>query len=138
MWTIHPSQLYSLANAAALFGVLHLGFRWKRRHGQIFFFFILLYAVSRFLLEYTRADEAETYLLGLPTLLTWLGHSAAAGKLGGLTISQNVAAAMAAAAVAALAWLKRSTNPHMRAEYEPPSDEPSPREGSLKRKGKRG
>jgi len=136
-WTIHPSQLYSLVNAAGLFAVLHLAFRWKRRHGQIFFFFILLYAVSRFLLEYTRADETETYLVGLPTLLRWLGHGAAAGNLGGLTISQNVAAAMAAAAVAALVWLNRSTHPHRGADYEPSPDKPIPAAGSNQRKGKR-
>jgi phosphatidylglycerol:prolipoprotein diacylglycerol transferase len=132
--SIHPSQLYSLVNALGLFGVLHLGFRHKRRHGQIFFTFILLYAASRFLLEYTRADEAEVYFLGLPTLLEWVGRPDAAERLAGLTISQNFAAWMFAAAAAVLVWLGRSRSPTLQADWQPPphrlSGDPGPRKGT--------
>ncbi|MGB2781251.1 MAG: prolipoprotein diacylglyceryl transferase [Phycisphaerae bacterium] len=132
---IHPSQLYALVNALALFVLLHLWFRHKRRHGQIFFTFILLYGASRFLLEFVRADEAEVYFLGLPTLLEGLGWPEAAGRLGGLTISQNVAAWMFAAAAGTLVWLGRSPSPLLRADYQPPPD-PSPGDTRPK-KGKR-
>jgi prolipoprotein diacylglyceryltransferase len=111
-----------MVNALAPFVLLHLEFRHNRRHGQIFFTFILLYAASRFLLEYTRADEAEIHLLGLPTLLEWLGWPEAAQRLGGLTISQSVAAWMFVAGGAALAWLARSRNPRRRADWQPPAE----------------
>jgi len=118
---IHPSQLYSLANALFLFVLLHLLFARKRRHGQVFFTFLLLYAVSRFLLECTRADEAWGYLLGLPTLLKGLGMEEAAARLPGLSISQNVAIVMAVVSGAALVWLFRSRRRELAADYAPPA-----------------
>ena len=138
MPAIQPAQLYALVNAAALFVLLWVGFGRKRRHGQVFFAFILLYAVSRFLLEYLRADEAEAYLLGLPTLLRLIGRPDAAAGLAGLTISQNVAALLAAASVTALVALQRSHNRQLQADYVPlePRPRPAATEGK-RRKEKR-
>jgi len=121
MPAIQPTQLYSLANGLLLFLALAATFSWKRRHGQVFFAFILLYAVSRFLLEFLRADEAEAYLLGLPTLLGAAGFPQEAARLHLLTISQNVAIGMAAVAVAALALLARSRRRELQADYAPPA-----------------
>jgi len=137
---IHPSQLYSLVNALLVFLVLQLGFMRKRRHGQVFLAFVLLYAVSRFLLEFIRADEAEAYLMGLPTLLGWLGLREAAAALPHLTISQNLAMAAAVAAAIALAALRRSERRAWRADYQPtwPTGVRTDRQPSSKhRKGKR-
>ena len=118
---IFPAQLISFANAMLLFLVLAAMFRVKRRHGQIILSFVLLYGVSRFLLECLRADEADAYLLGLPTLLSAMGLEDAAGRLPLLTISQNLAILMVAGSVAGLALLARSRRPQLLASYAPPS-----------------
>jgi phosphatidylglycerol:prolipoprotein diacylglycerol transferase len=94
MPAIHPSQVYSLVNALLLSVVLSLGFWRRRRNGQILLTFVVLYGVTRYLLEMIRADEPEIYLLGLPTLLRLVGARAAAEALPGLTISQNIAIVM--------------------------------------------
>jgi len=125
MPAIHLTQLYSIVNALLLFVVLHLGFRWKRRHGQVIFSFILLYALSRFLLEYLRADEAEAYLLGLPTLFRAVGLEDWVWRLPRLTISQNAAIVMVLAAGAGLVWLGRSTRRELQADFVPPAIEPT-------------
>jgi phosphatidylglycerol:prolipoprotein diacylglycerol transferase len=127
MPAIHPTQLYSIINALLLFAILHLGFRWKRRHGQVIFSFILLYALSRFLREYLRADEAEAFLLGLPTLLRAAGWEEWAWRLPRLTISQNVAIGMALVAGAGLVGLSRSTRQELQADFVPPVIEPTGR-----------
>jgi len=141
---LHPSQVYAIVNALLLFGVLQVMFRHKRRHGQIILVFAVLYGVSRFLMEFLRADEAAVYLLGLPTLLRALGHEAAGARLGGLTISQNVAVVIVAAAAGALALLGRSARREWQAAYVPPapavrgSDRPDGRKHPKPRKGKHG
>jgi prolipoprotein diacylglyceryltransferase len=119
-------------------------FRHKRRHGQMILAFAVLYGVSRFLMEFLRADEAPAYLLGLPTLLRALGHEAAGARLGGLTISQNVAVVIVAAAAGALVLLGRSTRHEWQATYAPPAptvrgpDRPDGRKRPRPRKGKHG
>jgi phosphatidylglycerol:prolipoprotein diacylglycerol transferase len=120
---IFPTQLISFTNAMLLFLVLYAMFPFKRRHGQVLVMFVLLYGISRFLLECLRADEADAYLLGLPTLLSALGQNGAAGRLPLLTISQNLAILMVAGSVTALALLARSRRPQLQASYAPP---PSP------------
>jgi phosphatidylglycerol:prolipoprotein diacylglycerol transferase len=132
---IYPAQLLSLLNAALLTLVLYTMWRWKRRHGQIIFALILLYGVSRFLLEILRADEAAVYLLGLPTLLEALGMHATAARLPGMTISQNVAIGMAVAGVVGLVLLARSRRPTLQADYVPPA--PAPEDSPEPKRGKR-
>jgi phosphatidylglycerol:prolipoprotein diacylglycerol transferase len=117
---IFPAQLISFTNAMLLFLLLYALFPFKRRHGQILVMFVLLYGVSRFLLECLRADEADAYLLGLPALLTALGQEGAANRLPLLTISQNLAILMVVGSVAALALLERSRRPQLQASYAPP------------------
>ena len=117
---IFPAQLISFANAMLLFLVLAAMFRVKRRHGQIILAFVLLYGMSRFLLECLRADEADAYLLGLPALLAALGMEDAAGRLPLLTISQNLAILMVAGSAVGLALLGRSRRPRLQASYVPP------------------
>jgi prolipoprotein diacylglyceryltransferase len=113
--------LISFLNAVLLFLVLHAMFPFKRRRGQVLFVFILLYGVSRFFLEYLRADEAAAYFLGLPTLLSALGMPDAAARLPGLTISQSVGLVLVAASAAVLAGLARSRRPELDANDSPPA-----------------
>jgi phosphatidylglycerol:prolipoprotein diacylglycerol transferase len=53
---LHPTQLYDALNGLAIF--LFLIWRAKRKafDGQIFFFFLLLYSVTRFFIEMLRGD----------------------------------------------------------------------------------
>ncbi|MCZ6815569.1 MAG: prolipoprotein diacylglyceryl transferase [Planctomycetota bacterium] len=65
---VHPAQLYAVINGILLAGLLSLIFYYRRRHGVLLGVFLLIYPVSRFLLELIRQDNPLDY--------------------GGLTISQ--------------------------------------------------
>jgi phosphatidylglycerol---prolipoprotein diacylglyceryl transferase len=79
---VHPTQLYeSLACLAiCLFGVWRYR-RGKHFRGELFFQYIALYAIFRFLVELVRADERGAWLDGLLTtsqlvslpMLLWAG-----------------------------------------------------------------
>jgi phosphatidylglycerol:prolipoprotein diacylglycerol transferase len=127
---IYPAQLLSFVNAMLLFVVLWAMFPLKRRHGQVIFMFILLYGISRFFLECIRADEAQAYLLGLPSLLGSLGFAGAAARLPLLTISQNVAIVMVAGSIAVLVWLGRTRRPRLQVSYVPPVQAAGPNAGA--------
>ena len=82
----HPSQLYASLNALLLCLLVWQLQPLPSRDGVAFFVAILLYAVSRFLLEWVRSDEA--------------------GQLGTqLTISQLIALGSGIVAAIALVWL---------------------------------
>jgi phosphatidylglycerol:prolipoprotein diacylglycerol transferase len=118
MPAIQPAQLYSLVNALGLALVLSVMFRRRRRNGQILLTFAVLYGTTRFLLEAIRADEPETYLLGLPTVLRLAGAREAAEALPGLTISQNIAVVMVVGGGLLLGWLMRSRRPGLVVELD--------------------
>jgi phosphatidylglycerol---prolipoprotein diacylglyceryl transferase len=61
---LHPTQLYEAAGGLALF--LFLIWREKRKSydGQIFWFFLLLYSILRFLIEIVR-DDPRGFLFGM-------------------------------------------------------------------------
>ena len=117
MPAIHPSQAYSLVNALALSVVLSVMFWRRRRNGQVLLAFVVLYGLTRYLLEVIRADEPEVYLLGLPTLLRLLGAREAAGALPGLTISQNIAVVMVVGGGLLLWRLMKSRRPGLVVEH---------------------
>lgn len=60
---LHPSQLYESFSALLLW--FYLEWRYKRQtyRGQIFLHAITVYAVIRFLIEYSRGDEYRGYVL---------------------------------------------------------------------------
>jgi len=125
---IHPSQLYSLANALLLSLVLGALFWRRRRNGQVLLAFVVLYGIARFLLEAIRADEPEIYLVGLPTLLRLFGAHGAAEALPGLTISQNIAIVMVVGGAIGWAMLARrppDVEPVRGAASGPSPDPPS-------------
>lgn len=86
---VHPSQLYSAANAAilCLFVLAYEPFR--KREGELFAWFLILYPVTRFLLEIIRADEPGSY--------------------GGLTIAQVVSLGLLVCGIATWIYLWRFT-----------------------------
>jgi phosphatidylglycerol:prolipoprotein diacylglycerol transferase len=53
----HPTQLYSSAAALVIFLLLLLIYRFHRFRGQVFWSYVVLYSVGRFILEYFRGDE---------------------------------------------------------------------------------
>ena len=69
---VHPTQLYEsfAALAIAAFLILYVQAR-KRYDGQVFVAFLLLYAASRFVIEFWRSDDRGG-VLGLSTS-QWLG-----------------------------------------------------------------
>jgi phosphatidylglycerol:prolipoprotein diacylglycerol transferase len=62
---LHPAQIYSSVNGLFIFLVLVALRRIKRFEGQIFWTYVLLYGVSRFVLEYFRGDERGMFLQGM-------------------------------------------------------------------------
>jgi len=82
---LHPSQLYLSAADLALFAVLLVLSRRKRRDGQLFLWYVILYAALRTALEFTRGDPR--------------------GMLWGFSTSQYIAVATALTAVVPL-WLR--------------------------------
>jgi phosphatidylglycerol:prolipoprotein diacylglycerol transferase len=62
---LHPTQLYSSLNCLIIFAIL-LGLKRIRTfEGQIFWIYVFLYGVTRFVLEYFRGDERGMFLDGM-------------------------------------------------------------------------
>jgi phosphatidylglycerol---prolipoprotein diacylglyceryl transferase len=66
--TVHPTQLYEIAMALVMFGILWYagGGRVRLRTGQLFAMYMMLYAVERFLIEFVRA-KGDRIVFGLST-----------------------------------------------------------------------
>lgn len=54
---VHPTQLYSSLNALIIFIILVLLNRKKRFNGELFWLYLLLYAITRFGIEFLRGDD---------------------------------------------------------------------------------
>ncbi len=83
---LHPTQIYSAVNASLICLFLFAYFPFQQRDGETLALFMVLYPISRFLLEIIRNDESA--ILGT-----------------GLTISQNVSLGILAASVAMWAYV---------------------------------
>lgn len=62
---LHPTQIYSVVTNLVIFGVLII---WKKRQkfsGELFLLFMLLYALTRSLVEIFRDDPRGVYLAGI-------------------------------------------------------------------------
>jgi phosphatidylglycerol:prolipoprotein diacylglycerol transferase len=86
---LHPTQLYHAGANLMIFIVLFAWRRRKRFDGQLFWGYVLLYAIGRTIIEVFRGDFRGPRLGGL------------------LSISQAIAVAMALLAVFMLRWLSR-------------------------------
>jgi phosphatidylglycerol---prolipoprotein diacylglyceryl transferase len=58
---VHPTQLYEAAGNLAIFAALSAYYRHKKFDGQIWWLYILSYAVLRFVVEFFRGDYAVHY-----------------------------------------------------------------------------
>jgi len=54
---VHPSQLYAVINAFLIAWVLSTIFYYRKRHGVVLGCFLILYSISRLILESIRADN---------------------------------------------------------------------------------
>lgn len=85
--TVHPAQLYMAFGLIAIFAVLKQALLRERPAGVVFFGYVFLYGVLRFLVELVRGDSARS--------------------VSGLTVSGAISAAFVALGIAALVYLAR-------------------------------
>lgn len=86
---LHPTQLYSAANNLIVFGFLFFFKRVKKFEGQLFWIYVLLYGITRSIIEIFRGDPRGGVLFGI------------------LSVSQTIGAAMSIIAVFMLVVLGR-------------------------------
>jgi len=84
----HPTQIYSSVSGFLLFGLLYYLLRHKRFDGQVFLAYVILYGITRTLIESLREN-----------LTVW----------GPVTVSQLVSVLMVIAAAGYYRYLKRGT-----------------------------
>ena len=100
---MHPAQLYAVINGLLLSALLSLIFYYRRRHGVLLGLFLLIYPVSRFLLELIRQDNPLDY--------------------GGLTISQFLGLGVSLIGIVYLWYIYRLPEKCPRAvEFIPPEE----------------
>ena len=103
---LHPAQIYSSLNALVLALLTHCYFRHRHHDGAVVAVGLLIYPITRFILEFLRADEIGQF--NTP-----------------LTISQWVSLGMLAAGLLFLWWLTKRSAPVIRAKRTV-SETPSP------------
>lgn len=52
-----PTQLFESGACLVLFGILHILFKKRSFYGQVFFSYIILYSIARFVIEIYRGDD---------------------------------------------------------------------------------
>lgn len=67
---LHPTQLYSVFTLLIIFTILKMFKRYQRFEGQLFFLYVMMYAVGRGILEIFRGDIRRGFIIG-----DWLSHS---------------------------------------------------------------
>lgn len=67
---IHPTQVYSSVNAFLLAGIILFSYRFRRFDGQSFALMLILYGITRFVIEWIRQDEAGQFGTDL-TISQW-------------------------------------------------------------------
>lgn len=85
---LHPTQIYSAVDGFVLAALTAWYFRRRRRNGEVFAIGLLIYPITRFLIEFIRGDEPG--LFGTR-----------------FTISQWISAAMFLVAIGYMVWLSR-------------------------------
>jgi len=64
---IHPTELYAMLASLVIFFILWFCYKKRKFYGQIFWSYIFLYSVYRFLIEFIRGDK-EPVALGLTAI----------------------------------------------------------------------
>ncbi len=90
---LHPTQLYSSLNALCIFVILMYLRRIKAFEGQVFWTYVLLYGVTRSIIEFFRGDDRGILVAGM------------------VSISQLISFVTAVIAVAMILILRRRNAP---------------------------
>ncbi len=77
---VHATQIYSAVNAALLFFLLWTYYPLRRRDGELFAILLLLYPITRLILEAVRVDEAGKMGTNL-TIAQWISLMLIAGAI---------------------------------------------------------
>ena len=87
---LHPTQIYLSINAFVIFLILQWVYRRKTFDGEVFWLYLLLYSITRGILEIWRGDLVRGFVIP-----------------GVLSTSQFIGILVALASAAMLAWLSR-------------------------------
>jgi phosphatidylglycerol:prolipoprotein diacylglycerol transferase len=80
---LHPTQLYLSLNALVIFLILQWAYRRRSFDGEVFWLYVLLYAITRGILETFRGDSARGFLIpGILSTSQFIGLLAAAAAVG--------------------------------------------------------
>jgi phosphatidylglycerol---prolipoprotein diacylglyceryl transferase len=80
---LHPTQLYLSLNAFLIFLVLQWAYRRRSFDGEVFWLYVLLYAITRGILETFRGDSVRGFLIpGVLSTSQFIGLVAAAAAVG--------------------------------------------------------
>ena len=109
---VHPTQIYSSLAGLAILGVLVLLYRRKRFHGAIITSYLVLYSITRFLLEFLRGDPQRGFVFG-----------------GLLSTTQFVCIFLAVGGAAGYLFLDRRHRRSHEPDWSPATSAPLPRQG---------
>jgi phosphatidylglycerol---prolipoprotein diacylglyceryl transferase len=80
---LHPTQIYLSANAFVIFLILQWAYRRRTFDGEVFWLYVLLYAITRGILETFRGDSSRGFLIpGILSTSQFIGLLAAAAAVG--------------------------------------------------------
>lgn len=71
--SVHPTQLYEGVNALIIFLILILVRKKKKFNGQLFWLYLLLYAITRFGIEFLRGDDRGPVFFNLFSISQLIG-----------------------------------------------------------------
>ncbi len=89
---VHPTQIYSTLWGLSLFVILSVAWYRRKREGEVFAYFGILYPIERFLMEFLRADNQR---------------ATTEGFLGWVTIWQWVSVGMFVSSIIFFLWVRR-------------------------------
>lgn len=80
---LHPSQIYLSLNAFLIFLILQWAYRRRTFDGEVFWLYVLLYAITRGFIENFRGDSIRGFLIpGILSTSQFIGLVAAAAAVG--------------------------------------------------------
>jgi phosphatidylglycerol---prolipoprotein diacylglyceryl transferase len=80
---LHPTQIYLSLNALVIFLILQWAYRRRTFDGEVFWLYVLLYAITRGILETFRGDSVRGFLIpGVLSTSQFIGLLAAAAAVG--------------------------------------------------------
>ncbi len=85
---VYPTQIYGFINGTLFFFFAWVLFPFRRRDGEVFATLLLLFPITRFLMEVIRTDEPQSFFLGM-------------------TISQTISVLLSLSGVALWVYLSR-------------------------------